>query len=245
MSGHSKWSNIKNKKGKTDAARGNAFTKIGREIAVAVKAGGPDPNSNARLRDVIAKARQRNMPNENINRSIKKASGESGSVNYSEILYEGYAAGGVAVMVETLTDNRNRTAGEMRYIFDRCGGTLGNNGCVAFLFKRKGLVVVDGAGATEDDVVTVALDAGAEDVVRVDEGDAYEVYLPAQDASGARDRFEEAGFRVIDSEIGYFADERSAPAPECVQNVKKLIEMLEENDDVQNVRHNAILDSED
>ena len=137
MSGHSKWANIKIKQGKTDAARGSIFTKIGREIAVAVKAGGADPNSNSKLRDVIAKAKQNNMPNDTITRSIKKASGELNSVNYEAITYEGYGAGGVAVIVETLTDNRNRTAGDVRHLFDKYGGALGQNGCVSFMFNKK------------------------------------------------------------------------------------------------------------
>ncbi|MBO7389965.1 MAG: YebC/PmpR family DNA-binding transcriptional regulator, partial [Clostridia bacterium] len=163
MSGHSKWANIKNKKAKGDAARANVFTKIGRELAIAVKQGGPNPDSNSRLRDVIAKAKAANMPNDNISRSIKKASGELNAVNYEEITYEGYAAGGVAVIVETLTDNKNRTAGDVRCAFDKFGGNMGNTGCVSYMFSKKGLIVVDGEGIEEDELILLALDAGADD----------------------------------------------------------------------------------
>ena len=152
MSGHSKWHNIQARKGKSDAARGNVFTKIGREIAIAVKQGGPDPNSNATLRTAIAKAKANNMPNDNISRSIKKAAGEGDSVNYEENTYEGYAAGGVAMIVETLTDNKNRTAGDVRHLFDKFGGSLGQSGCVSFMFKRRGVIDVDINAMEEDDI---------------------------------------------------------------------------------------------
>ena len=165
MSGHSKWANIKATKGKNDAKRANIFTKIGREIAVAVKQGGSDPNTNSKLRDVIAKAKANNMPNDNIQRGIKKAAGELGSVNYEENIYEGYGAGGVAVIVETLTDNKNRTAGDVRHAFDKCGGSMGTSGCVSYMFDRKGVIVVEKADYSEDDMMMIALDAGAEDVV--------------------------------------------------------------------------------
>ena len=164
MSGHSKWANIKNKKGAADAKRANVFTKIGREIAVAVKAGGPDPNTNAKLANVIAKAKAANMPNDNIERGIKKASGALDAVNYEENVYEGYAPGGVAVIVKTLTDNKNRTASEIRHHFDKCGGNLGTTGCVSYMFDSKGMIVVETA-LPEDDLMMLALDAGAEDVI--------------------------------------------------------------------------------
>ena len=163
MSGHSKWSTIKNKKGKADAARGKVFTKIGRELAVAVKLGGPDPASNSRLRDVIAKAKANNMPNDNITRSIKKASGELGNINYEELTYEGYGIGGAAVIVETMTDNKNRTVGEVRHAFDKFGGSLGTNGSVSFMFDKKGVIVIDTEAGDEDTVMEAALEAGAED----------------------------------------------------------------------------------
>ncbi len=157
MSGHSKWANIKATKGKNDAKRANIFTKIGREIAVAVKQGGSDPNTNSKLRDVIAKAKANNMPNDNIQRGIKKAAGELGSVNYEENIYEGYGAGGVAVIVETLTDNKNRTAGDVRHAFDKCGGSMGTSGCVSYMFDRKGVIVVEKADYSEDDMMMIAL----------------------------------------------------------------------------------------
>ncbi|MEG2956982.1 MAG: YebC/PmpR family DNA-binding transcriptional regulator, partial [Christensenellaceae bacterium] len=162
MSGHSKWSTIKNKKGKADAQRGKVFTKIGREIAVAVKLGGPDPSSNSRLRDAIAKAKANNMPNDNVARSIKKAAGELGTINYEELVYEGYGIGGVAVIVETMTDNKNRTVGEIRHAFDKFGGSLGTTGSVAFMFDKKGVLVIDGT-ANEEELMDAALEAGAED----------------------------------------------------------------------------------
>lgn len=165
MSGHSKWANIKHKKGKADAERGKVFTKIGREIAIAVRDGGSDPTVNGKLRDVIAKAKANNMPNENIKRSIAKAAGELGNVNYEEIQYEGYAPGGVAVIVSTVTDNRNRTASDIRHIFDKNGGSLGTNGCVSYMFDSVGLIVIERKpGMDEDEVMMAALDAGASDV---------------------------------------------------------------------------------
>ena len=245
MSGHSKWANIKNKKGKADAARGSIFTKIGREIAVAVKAGGPDPNSNSKLRDVIAKAKQNNMPNDNIMRSIKKASGELNTVNYEDMQYEGYAAGGVAVIVEALTDNKNRTAGDVRHAFDKCNGSLGSTGCVSYLFKKKGLVVVEaGKGMTEDDVMMLALDAGADDVVGAD-NNIYEIYTLPQDVSNVKEYLEGNGLTVLSSETGYFPDDYVTPQEDTIPMILKLIDMLEENDDVQNVYHNANLPEEE
>ena len=169
MSGHSKWHNIAQKKGKTDAARANVFTKIGREIAVAVKAGGPDPNSNSKLRDVISKAKAANMPNDNITRSIKKASGEGSTVNYEEMTYEGYGVGGTAFIVEALTDNKNRTAGDVRHLFDKFGGSLGATGCVSYMFKKKGIIIVDKNSISEDELMLTALDLGAEDINSDDE----------------------------------------------------------------------------
>ena len=175
MSGHSKWHNIQQKKGKTDAARANIFTKIGRELAVAVKEGGPDPNSNSKLAQVIAKAKGNNMPNDNITRSIKKASGELGSINYEEMIYEGYGVGGCALIVEALTDNKNRTAGDVRHLFDKFGGAMGTTGCVSFMFKRKGVITVAKEDISEDDLMMYALDAGAEDINSEDE-EVFEVY---------------------------------------------------------------------
>lgn len=243
MSGHSKWANIKNKKGKADAARGSVFTKLGRELAVAVKSGGADPNSNSRLRDAIAKAKANNMPNDTIMRSIKKASGELNAVNYEEMQYEGYAPGGVAVIVEALTDNKNRTAGDVRHAFDKCGGSLGATGCVGYLFNKKGLIVVDKGAFSEDDIMMLVLEGGGDDVVDV--GDAYEVYTMPQDMSSVKEFLEKSGATVITAEVGYFPDNYITPAEKDIPAIEKLIDMLEENDDVQNVYHNADLPEEE
>ena len=241
MSGHSKWANIKIKKGKTDAQRGSVFTKIGREIAVAVKAGGPDPNSNSKLRDVIAKAKQNNMPNDNINRSIKKASGELGGVNYESITYEGYGAGGVAMIVETLTDNRNRTAGDVRHLFDKYGGSLGQTGCVSYMFNKRGVIIADKT-MDEDELMMVALDAGAEDIVADD--DVFEIYTAPNDLYTVSDRLKAAGVNVLSADVDMIADNEIDPGTH-LQSVQKLIDMLEELDDVQNVYHNAVLPEEE
>ena len=175
MSGHSKWANIKNKKEKTDAQRGKIFTKIGREIAIAVKEGGPDPANNSKLRDVIAKAKAANLPNDNIMRSIKKAAGEGGSINYVEMTYEGYGPCNLAVIVNVLTDNKNRTAAEMRHIFDKSGGSMGATGCVSWSFDKKGQIIIERTALMDEDEVTMAaLDAGADDFIAQD--DAFEVY---------------------------------------------------------------------
>lgn len=241
MSGHSKWANIKIKKGKTDAARGSIFTKIGREIAVAVKAGGPDPANNSKLRDVIAKAKQNNMPNDTINRSIKKASGEQDGVSYESITYEGYGAGGVAVIVETLTDNRNRTAGDVRHLFDKYGGSLGQTGCVSYMFNKKGVIIAD-KSMDEDDLMMTALDAGAEDV-QADEN-VYEIYTAPADLYTVSDKLKEAGVNVLSADIDMIADNEIDPGAHT-QSIEKLIDMLEELDDVQNVYHNALLPEEE
>lgn len=243
MSGHSKWANIKIKKGKADAARGSVFTKLGRELAVAVKAGGPDPNSNSRLRDVISKAKAANMPNDTIQRSIKKASGELSSVNYEDMQYEGYAPGGVAIIVEALTDNKNRTAGDVRHAFDKCGGSMGSTGCVSYLFNKKGLIVLDKGNLSEDDAMMMVLDAGGDDVI--DAGDCYEVYTLPNDMSTVKDALESAGATVLSAEVGFFPDDYITPPEDAIAGIEKLIGMLEENDDVQNVYHNAELPEEE
>ena len=243
MSGHSKWANIKNKKAKGDAQRSNVFTKIGREIAIAVKQGGPNPDSNSRLRDVISKAKAANMPNDNIKRSIQKASGELGNVNYEEISYEGYGAGGVAVIVQCLTDNKTRTVGDVRHYFDKCGGQLGNNGCVSFMFEKQGVIVVDSQGLDEDDFILMALDAGAEDVVS-DDG-VYAVITTPQDYTAVREALEGKGLTIISSEIDMVPQNTVTPDDETAKKIIRLIDMLEDNDDVQEVYHNAILPEED
>ena len=243
MSGHSKWANIKNKKAKGDAARANVFTKIGRELAIAVKQGGPNPDSNSRLRDVIAKAKAANMPNDNISRSIKKASGELNAVNYEEITYEGYAAGGVAVIVETLTDNKNRTAGDVRCAFDKFGGNMGNTGCVSYMFSKKGLIVIDAEGLEEDDLMLLALDAGADDVKSED--GVYEVYTLPQNYTAVRENLEKQGLKILSSDIEMIPENYITPEEAAIPKILNLIDRLEENDDVQNVFHNAILPEEE
>lgn len=239
MSGHSKWANIKIKKGKTDAVRGSVFTKIGRELAVAVKTGGPDPSSNSRLRDVIAKAKANNMPNDNINRSIKKASGELNSVNYEDMQYEGYAAGGIAIIVEALTDNKNRTAGDVRHAFDKTGGNMGTTGSVSYLFKKKGIIVIEKGDLTEDDAMMLALEAGADDVVSDEE--VYEIFTMPQDISAVKDIIEAKGCTILSSQVEYIADDLITPDENAIPQIQKLVDLLNENDDVQNVYHNADL----
>ena len=237
MSGHSKWANIKHKKGKADAARGKIFTKLGREIAVAVKEGGSDPAANSRLRDVIAKAKANNMPNDTIDRSIKKAAGELGSVNYEEITYEGYGPDGVAIIVQALSDNRNRTASEMRYIFDRGNGSLGATGCVAWMFDRKGQIVIEKNDAIdEDSLMMQALDAGAEDVQALD--DVYEILCAPADFAAVRDGLEAEGYAFLSAEVALIPQNTVKLPDTKAQAILNLVEKLEDNDDVQNVYHN-------
>ncbi len=242
MSGHSKWSNIKHKKEKSDSQRAKIFTKIGREISVIVKAGGPDPEVNSKLKDVIAKARSNNMPNDNIMRCIKKASGEMTADNYEEIIYEGYGPAGVAVIVETLTDNRNRTAGDMRHYFDKCGGNLGQNGCVTFMFDEKGVILIDKGSVDEDSVMMDALDAGADDF-SAEEDDFYEITTSPATFSQVREVLEEKGYSFESAEIMKIPQTTVELSDELdIKNMNKLIDMLDDNDDVQNVYHNCILD---
>ena len=240
MSGHSKWATIKRAKGKTDAARSKVFTKIGRELAVAVKMGGPDPNSNASLRGVIAKAKAANMPNENITRSIKKASGELGSINYESIVYEGYGVSGVAVIVETLTDNKNRTGGDVRHIFDKCGGSLGTNGCVSYMFETKGVLDIEKTGGMDDDeMMMTALDAGAEDF-SLDDG-VYEIRTTTENFNTVRENLENKGYTFLRSEISRIPNMTVDLDAEAAEKIERMLDMFEENDDVQNVYHNANL----
>lgn len=237
MSGHSKWSNIKRKKEKTDAAKAKIFTKIGREIAVVVKAGGANPNENSKLKDVIAKAKAANVPNDNIERIIKKAAGEGDGANYEELIYEGYGPCGVAVVVETLTDNRNRTAGEMRHYFDKCGGNLGQSGSVMFMFDRKGIIVIEAEGQDEDTVMEDALEAGADDFEF--DGEIFEISTEPNSLGAVRDALEEKGYKYVSAEVCYVPQTMSQiDDSEMVVKMEKLIDMLEENDDVQAVWHN-------
>lgn len=237
MSGHSKWNNIKRKKEKTDAAKAKIFTKIGREISVIVKAGGPNPQENSKLKDAIAKAKANNVPNDNIERIIKKAAGEGGANEYEELIYEGYGPNGVAVVVETLTDNRNRTAGEMRHYFDKCGGNLGQSGSVMFMFDRKGVIVIEGEGLDEDTVMEAALEAGAEDFSF--DGDVFEITTEPNDLGTVRDALEEKGYSFLSAEVQYIPQTTTViDDEESVVKMEKLIDMLEENDDVQEIWHN-------
>ena len=239
MSGHSKWSTIKRAKGKTDAARSAVFTKIGREIAVAVKAGGPDPDSNSALRTVIAKAKAANMPNDNINRSIKKASGELGSINYESVVYEGYGTNGVAVIVETLTDNKNRTACDVRHIFDKFGGSMGTNGCVSYLFESKGVIVVEKKkGMDDDEVMMAALEAGAEDFNADEE---YEIITTPEDFNAVCDNLRAKGYEFLSSQIDRIPSMTVTLEDSAAEKFTKMLDMFDENDDVQNVYHNAEL----
>ncbi len=244
MSGHSKWATIKRAKGKTDAARANVFTKIGRELAVAVKAGGPDPNNNAKLRDVISKAKAANMPNDNITRSIKKASGELGSINYDSITYEGYGVGGVAVIVETLTDNKNRTAGDVRHIFDKCGGSMGTTGCVSYLFETRGVLAVEKKPTDDDDeMMMLALDCGADDF-NVEDG-MYEILTTPADFSSVRESLESKGVVFVKSEIERIPSNYITVDDAAMPKLQRMLDMFDENDDVQNVYHNADLPEEE
>ena len=245
MSGHSKWHNIQAKKGKADAKRGAIFTKIGREIAIAVRDGGSNPESNGKLRDVIAKAKANNMPNDNIQRSIKKASGELGNVNYEMITYEGYAPGGVAVIVDTITDNRNRTVSDVRHCFAKNGGNLGNAGSVSFMFDEKGVLVIERTpGMDEDEMMMIALEAGAEDMKA--EEDVFEIYPAPSDFAAVREALEQQGLTFLSAEVNKIPQNTVAvDDPEILKNIQKLLDMLDDNDDVQNVYHNAELPEED
>lgn len=238
MSGHSKWANIKHKKEKTDSQKGKVFTKIGREISVVVKQGGADPEANSKLKDVIAKAKALNIPNDNIMRSIKKAAGELDAQNYEEILYEGYGPGGVAVIVETLTDNRNRTAGDIRHYFDKFGGNLGTSGCVLFLFNKKGVIIVENDGKNiEDMLMTIALDNGADDFAVYEE--YYEIVTDPEILSIIRDKLEKENITYISAEIEMIPATRVELSDQKhTELMEKLIDHLEDLEDVQEVYHN-------
>lgn len=245
MSGHSKWHNIQAKKGKADAARGKIFTKIGREIAIAVREGGSNPDVNGKLRDVIAKAKANNMPNDNITRSIKKAAGELGNVDYEQITYEGYAPGGVAVIVETITDNRNRTASDIRHCFAKVGGNMGTTGSVSFMFDQKGVLVVEREpGSDEDEMMMMALEAGAEDV-KADE-DAFEIYTAPNDLSSVRESLGNQGVSsFLTAEVQMIPQNTVAVEGENLEAIQKMLELLDDYDDVQEVFHNAELPEEE
>ena len=236
MSGPSKWNNIKRKKEKTDGQRAKIFTKIGREMSVCIKAGGPDPAVNGKLRDLIAKAKSLNVPNDNIQRIIKKAQGAEKD-DYESITYEGYGPNGIAMMVETLTDNRNRTAGNLRHYFDKFGGNLGNNGCVSFLFSEQGVIVLDVEGKDEETVMEDAFDAGADDFDMAD--DVAEITTSPAAFSDVRAALEEKGYSFISADVAMVPSTRTALTdPDAIKNMGLLLDHLEDDDDVQNVWHN-------
>ncbi len=236
MSGHSKWSTIKRKKGANDAQRAKIFTKIAREIIVAVKNGGPDPENNSRLKDVIAKARSNNMPNDNVQRTIKKAAGSGDSDNYESITYEGYGPNGVAVIVDALTDNRNRTAADVRHAFDKFGGNMGTSGCVSFMFDNKGVIIIENDEIDEDEITMDALEAGAEDI-EIEDG-VIEITTTPEDFGAVREALE-AKYTLSDAQISMVPQTMTELTdPDSIKNMGRMLEMLEDNDDVQNVYHN-------
>lgn len=244
MSGHSKWNNIKRKKEATDGARAKVFTKIGREITVCVKEGGGDPNSNSKLRDLIAKAKANNVPNDNIERVIKKAAGGGDKTNYEANVYEGYGPNGVAVIVETLTDNKNRTAGDIRHYFDKFGGNLGTTGCVSFMFSSKGVIVADGTGLDEDKVMDDVFDLGASDFSMED--DTIEIETEPNELSAVRDGLVEKGYKLISADVEMIpATYTTLTDEDSIRKMNLLLDALEENDDVQNVYHNWDMPEED
>ena len=243
MSGHNKWSKIKGIKEKNDQQNAKMYTKIGREIAVAVKLGGADPNSNSQLKNIIAKAKSINMPNDNINRSIKKASGELNTVNYESMTYEGYGVGGSAVIVYALTDNKNRTASDVRHIFDKFGGALGNNGCVSYLFNKKGVIYVQrGTGVSDDDMMMIALDCGADDIAIEDE--VFEIYTTPDSFETVKSNLESNSIVIADSSIDLIPSNYVDLPEDKETTFLKMIDFLEDNDDVQEVYHNVDLKSE-
>ena len=238
MSGHSKWANIKHKKEKTDAQKAKVFTKIGKEIAIAVREGGGDPNSNSKLRDLIQKAKSNNVPNDNIDRIIKKAMGGTGE-NYEEITYEGYGPGGVAVIVETTTDNRNRTAGNVRAYFNKFRGNMGTSGCVSFMFEEKGVIVVNNedGDVDEDKLMEDAMEAGAEDFA-ADEG-IFEVYTVPDDIYAVKESLEKAGYPILSAEPAKIPTNTvTLTSEDDLKFMGLLLENLEDDDDVMNVYHN-------
>ncbi len=237
MSGHSKWENIKRKKGATDAARAKIFTKIGREIAVVVKMGGPDPAGNAKLRDLIAKAKANNVPNDNIDRIIKKAAGDGDKNNYESMVYEGYGPSGVAVIVECLTDNKNRTAADVRSYFNKFGGNMGSTGCVSYLFSDVGTVVIENNGADEDKIMDDVFEAGADDF-NVEE-DVIEIACQPNSVTSVRETLEGLGYKVLSAEADKIPSTYVTITDEdAMKKMGLLLDNLEDNDDVQNVYHN-------
>ena len=239
MSGHSKWHNIQAKKGKADAARGKIFTKLGRELLIAVKQGGPDPAGNSKLKDVIAKCKAANMPNDTINNAIKKASGEGNAANYEEITYEGYGPNGVALIVEASTDNKNRTAADVRHAFDKSGGNLGTSGCVSYLFNKKGVIVIERETCSKDEeeLMMLALEAGAEDFEATEE--IYEITVEPSNFTEVREKLEAEGLTFLEAEVQMVPTTTVALDEQAQEKMDRLVDRLNELDDVMNVYHNA------
>ena len=238
MSGHSKWHNIQAKKGKTDAARGKIFTKLGRELLMAVKAGGPDPAGNSKLKDVISKCKANNMPNDTINNAIKKAAGAGSNENYEEITYEGYGPNGVAIIVNASTDNKNRTAADVRHVFDKFGGNLGTSGCVSYMFEKKGVVVIEKAECKlgEDDLMMLALENGAENMELEDE--VYEITTKPEDFSTLSQALEENGIAFLEADVKMVPNNYVQLDENGVRKMELILEKLDELDDVIDVYHN-------
>ena len=244
MSGHSKWNNIKRKKEAADGAKAKVFTRIGREISVCVKEGGPDPASNSKLKDLISKAKANNVPNDNIDRIIKKAAGEGDKNNYETMVYEGYGPGGVAVIVECLTDNKNRTAGDVRHYFDKFGGNMGTTGCVSFMFTRKGIIILENEGYDEDKLMEDCFEAGADDF-NVD-GESIEVSTDPNSVYAISDKLREMGYSVISAEDSMVPSTYTTLSDEeQIRHMNLLLEALDDNDDVQRVYHNWDMPQED
>ena len=239
MSGHSKFANIKHKKEKNDAAKGKMFTIIGKEIAIAVREGGPDPNNNSKLRDVIAKAKANNMPNDTIERGIKKAAGDGGNINYEVMTYEGYGPSGIAIIVSTLTDNKNRTAANVKHAFSKGNGNIGTPGCVSYMFDKKGQIIIDKEEyeGDPDELMMSALDAGAEDFAEEDE--SYTVLTDPDEFSTVREALESAGIPMMDAEVTMIPQTYvDLSDEEDIKNMNKILELLDDDDDVQDVYHN-------
>lgn len=238
MSGHSKWHNIQAKKGKVDAKRGKIFTKIGKEIAMAIKQGGANLEANSKLRDVVAKAKAANMPNDNIQRALKKGAGEADSVNYESIVYEGYGPSGVAVIVETLTDNKNRSAGNVRAAFTKGGGNMGTTGCVSFMFQEKGEIIIEKGDLDEEEVMMMALEAGAEDF-NADEEEVFVVTTTSEDFGSVREALESNGLEFLEAAVKMIPDTYTEIDEEAAKKFQKMLNLLDDDDDVQEVYHNA------
>lgn len=237
MSGHSKWANIKHKKAKVDAQKGKIYTKFSKMIIVATREGGPDPNANSRLKDIIEKAKEANMPNENIMRAIKRGSGELGGADYEEIIYEGYGPGGAAILLDVMTDNRNRTAGELRHIFDKHGGNLGEAGCVAWMFDKKGLIIIEKDGNTNvDNIMMVAIDSGADDVE--EQEDSIEITTSPEQYETVKKALEENNIKISSAEVTFLPKTTLNLSAKESESINRLLEALEDHDDVQNVYTN-------